>query len=185
MSKVTKTILLIGAMGALAGSIWIARYFCKTFPEQIGLVASIATLIGLAYTVIQLWETKTLTRATKESADKAVLELRGSDYRSALLLTGRLLGEIRTYVQNRDWRIAAIRLHDLADQCLSLARMRPGVDDQWRGFSKVVRWWGGEFASGRRNRPFKYEANEWQELFDRLWDKIDKESQPFTQGDDR
>ena len=93
--------------------------------------------------------------------------------------------EIHTNLYNRNWKTAGLRLHDLADQYLHLARIRPGVDDQWRGFAKAVRWWGDVFGEGQNNRPMDYKSEDWRQLYERLWDKVDRESQPFVQNESK
>jgi len=184
MSRFAKVSLVIAAVLLLGWATWLSvfRYEClpDTLVERVGFIASVATLIALIYTVIQVSGTKALARATKDAADKAVLEMRGNEYRHALLRAVGLLSEIRTHLLYRTWRIAALRLHDLADQCLNLARIRPGVDDQWQHFAKAVQWWGSQFEHGQNNRAFEYDSDKWRELDQGLWEKLNRESQPFA-----
>lgn len=180
MNQIVKVALVLTACAVLGGAIAISLLYCKSVTEGLGLVASVATLIGLAYTAIQVWETKTLTRATKDAAEKAVQGLRGNEYRYFLMRANGLLTEIRTLVQFRNWRIATVRLHDLADQCLALARIQPGPDEQWREFSKIVRWWGNDFERGHNTQSLDFDQEGWRALYDELMEKVDRESQPFT-----
>jgi len=78
------------------------------------------------------------------------------------------------------WKTAALRLHDLAEQCLHLACIRPGVDDQWRAFVTVVNYWGSEFERGRNNRHLEFDRDQWRKLDQGLGEKLSRESQPFA-----
>ena len=184
MNRTVKTAVLIAALLPLGVALGISVFCYGSLPtkltERVALVASGATLTGLVYTVIQVWGTKAIARATKDAADKAVLEMRGNEYRYALLRAERLLSEIRAHMQNLMWKTTALRLHDLVEQCHQLAFIRPGVDDQWRSFAKAVHYWGSEFERGHDKRRLEYDRDEWQKLDEELSEKLSRESQPFA-----
>lgn len=172
MNRTTKICLVLTAVAALAGSVWIAMRYCSTWPEAVGVVGSVASLVGLGYTIIQVWETKALMVATKTAADDAVSELRANQYRYLLLRGGSLLGETHTHIQSRNWKIAAVRLHDVGDQCSQLAHLWQQPDEQWRVLAEIARWWATQFNDGQNNRVLDYDVDKWSQFYGRLRDKF-------------
>ena len=182
MSQTAKPCLLLGSVVMIAGAIWLSVYHCSTWIDVVSVAGSAASLVGLGFVLLQVWETKTLMSATRIAVDEAITELRGNQYQYLLLHAGSLLSEIRTHVESRQWKVAALRLHDLGDQSSQLSYVRSCVDSEWQSFARAARWWGTQFSEGQTNRPLSYSIEAWSEFYERLKVKVDREFDPFSQS---
>ena len=179
MSSFDKKILLGLAIAGVLGWGVIALWLCDDVACQVGIVGSIASVLGLGYALLEIVRTRSLAHQTRTAALDAIAELRSNQYRFSVQNASNLLREIRTYIHHRDWKPAAIRLQDLADVCSQLGNQGSDIDDQWRGYGRAARWWATQCRGGKAAAEFDLER--WTELYDRLREKIDREFGPFAE----
>ncbi len=171
-----------GALVLLLILAWgIATWFLSVdFKEGIGLFGSVASLLGLLYTVIQLLKTKTISEETKEAANDAVDRLRTSEYRFAVTKAKSSLREIQTYLDRNEWKFAALRLRDLGEACSTLAFQGPEVDTTWKKFTENANYWATTFVKGNSKTPPEFDSHIWSEFYLSIQMRVDTELSPFS-----
>src|SRR5688572_29845334 len=89
--------LIVGALVVLAISTIIAVQYCDDWTDVIGVVGSVASVLGLTLVFAELVELK---RATRVAVEAAVTELRGQTHRRHLEHARRLLSDLNILLQS-------------------------------------------------------------------------------------
>lgn len=118
-------VLLVGGTGAIC-------WYVPGWKEQLGLIGSVASVLGIIYVIVEILITKREVAATKRVAEatqlavaKALEELRDSHRKYKLMNAKHLVKAINDSIQARQWIYAWVRISDLAEELMELATSFP------------------------------------------------------------
>lgn len=121
MSKLNKVSIAIGISGSVLAMllIYLLEERDRTLINKLSILGTIASLVGLAITYIQVREIKSISEANKE----AILETKES-INYALLLSdsshvSHLIAEIQGYLREEKLELAHLRMKDLKRHLIS------------------------------------------------------------------
>ena len=72
-------------------------------------------VVGFAVTIWQLWKTRSAAKAAQTAAETTLKETRAAYDRIIGGTAYKFFSELRNYVVQEDWKLAATRADDLAD----------------------------------------------------------------------
>ncbi|MFL5339237.1 MAG: hypothetical protein ACJ8F7_03640 [Gemmataceae bacterium] len=149
-----------------------------------GFWSGIASLLGLALAIYQIWQARkqlrqaqTAAEAAQRAAERTLSETRRSLQRYLAAQVHRQLNELRRFVDNEHWSLAELRANDLADHLAQLVQADASLDihvDQLRAF-------GIEFSAQAKNSNRKFSITKWNQLVQETLRRIDRLHVPFAE----
>lgn len=156
--------------------------------SRVGLLGSVASIWGIFLTWLQVLDARRTAAKAQNASDAAVAaskaterKLRNMYYRDSLHTARRLLAEIRAAIDGWNWHYAAGRAVDLGEQSSRLAYVRRLIDDEWLYVTSALSAWAIIFREGRRLRAFEFPQDQWAELYIFIYEKIERELDPFEE----
>ncbi|MBY0515187.1 MAG: hypothetical protein K2P78_14935 [Gemmataceae bacterium] len=146
------------ALGAVVILIGLAAYFAlrSDLPEadRLAWYGIWLGVLSFWYTVSQLYQTKRAAVAAQESAVRAA----AGAYRVSLERTARHLEEVIQFVDNRLWKLAVLRLRDVAAELRRVQYQRSHADRRWETFATALAGWAVYMKEhGRDTRKLRFE----------------------------
>lgn len=140
----------------------------------ISVVGFVLTVVSLLYAIGQIRMTKTAAVAAEEAAKKTLLESEFLFTRFAVANALRFLAEVRIHLDSKSWELAALRLGDLGDQVVQLAKL----DSECENLVFGLRKW--EAVARKLSRvEGKFAETKWQTFCVQLQQKMDQLHTPF------
>lgn len=147
--------------------------------EVTGYLGTMATLVGVWLSFVQIRRTKSATEATRAAVDSTLRQVSSDFGRYATATAKRHLSDAKQSVDNGDWRRAALRCSDLAEQVTFLSK---GVDP-WLEFAKNLRQWEMSFGKVRAGEHLMLgQAKRWERLAMDIERLLDRTQRPFETG---
>src|SRR4051794_3034814 len=81
----------------------------------VGVVGLVIGVVGFAVTIWQIRQAKTAADAAKDAANRTLTESKDSFERFVAAFASRLLSELQRAEDSKDWQLANLRTHDLAE----------------------------------------------------------------------
>ncbi|MBY0458929.1 MAG: hypothetical protein K2V38_16445 [Gemmataceae bacterium] len=159
--------------------------------EGFGSVASVwcLALIAFRYTLVQLWEARDAAKASESAADaarkaaeKTLAESKDAFERFVAAFASRLLSELQTAFNNRDWKLAHTRANDLAELLATLPKPS-GVSAASESITSL-REFGQRFAELKKTDALepKVVEGKWKPLLQLLHRQLDLLRAPFREN---
>src|SRR5439155_4912931 len=95
----------------------------------------LATIVGLAYAIVQIRKTKSAADAANDAAQQVAAASERNYRQHVAALAARLLIDAKASVEAKKWEVAAVRIGDLADQLAQLA----STDSEWDALTAELR----------------------------------------------
>lgn len=146
-------------------------------------VGTIATVIALFIGLWQLRKVKTAAQSAAHAAERAADELK-KNYRQFIAgMAQRNLTELKLYVSNERWDLAATRVADLADQAAQMVSVQ-NQDETWKDTCQQLRQWEGTFrrVSSDEITFNKSVSKKWTEFSLTLASLLDDTFGPFQEN---
>lgn len=146
-----------------------------------GALGTIATLVGLYIAYIQLKRVRNAAERAQQAANEAAENSRRQFSRYTISNAHRFMHEATIYVDASAWKLAAIRLDDLADQAAQVAQALGQTDPEWEESVNDLRSWSAAFRridSGKKFAPSQ--RNKWDEFAPTMQKRIDAYHGPFS-----
>jgi hypothetical protein len=171
----------------LALSVWLtlaAVAAVVTPPSNhgaIGVFGTVASVIGLAYAIIQIAQTRSAAEAARNAAIKTAEKLRKDRLARTLARILETLGEIDKHVTRRAWQDASTQSESLSTQITDLVCMLSATDQVWATLARSARDWSASFADAARGTVTNVTL--WRVVRSRIHDKAAKELQVVSQDE--
>lgn len=147
-----------------------------------GFGSGLASMIGLIVALYQIWlarkqvaQAQSAAEAARRAAERVLNESRKSLQRYLAAQVHALLKEVRHYVDNEEWMMAALRANDLGDQLALLIQ----TDESLAAMVDRIREFGRKFHSLEKKAGPKVALGKWNELVQDLQRRIDRLHVPF------
>lgn len=112
-----------------------------------GALGTVATLTALAIAIWQIVKTKAIAIAAREAATSATDANRRQFSRYVVSNANRLLQLAKIYVDAQEWRSAALRVSDLAEQVDQIAQVATLEIGSWTDLAGDLRGWEDVFRA--------------------------------------
>ena len=142
-----------------------------------GVVGCLVGIVGFAYTIYQVRKVKAAAEAAEEAAGKTLEESRTSYERFVGAFAARLLSELRGAENTKDWKVAELRAHDLAELLGTLSASRSVV----RELINELRDFGQKFAKRSAGESPRFSQQKWNQLLNALHAQLDNLKAPFKE----
>ncbi|MDX1968964.1 MAG: hypothetical protein SFV23_17445 [Planctomycetaceae bacterium] len=152
------------------------------FATVFGVVGTIATLIGLALTWVQVRGAKKAAEAARDAALATAERARHEYVRFVISTCHRFVSEIKIYVQAEKYEAAAFRSADIAGQLILLRVANPELGDNFLDKIERLREWEQTFqqAAGAGQGLSKNSRAKWGPFHHSLASAIDNLHGPFA-----
>ena len=139
-------------------------------------------MIGLVFAILQLWRTKRATIAATDAAAKTVKQNMEHFNRYAAANARSMLKELSIRIDNRDWKLAAVRADDLADLAMQISHVVTDSAEDWHAAATNLRGWKSRFSEVDRNvKSFEGTLeSKWRKYVDKFARQVDEYHRPFT-----
>ena len=146
-------------------------------------------VIGFAAAFYQIRETKRAAIAARDAANKSLAETKEAYERFVGAFASRLFAELRSAVTGKDWSLANIRSHDLAELLATLPSSGDeSIDAAGIESVRSLREFGQAFAetvaAKKPQPPAKLMRDRWKPLLQLLDMRLDRLKAPFREKND-
>jgi len=139
------------------------------------VVGTAVGVLGFWYTILQVRKVKAAAEAAEAASQKVLAESKMAFTRFVGTNASRLLSELRRAVNEKDWALAEIRAHDLAEVLGTL----PGERGRISGLVARLRGHGEKFAERSGDSIPKFQPRKWADLLTELHAQLDELRAPF------
>lgn len=144
------------------------------------LLGVIAGLAGLRWTYQQLQRTRTAAEASARAIEATMRQVRRSYTRLLVSTAKRQIAEAKQAADNGDWRVAALRSSDLAEQISQLAQTFEPEESDWPGFSAGFRKWEMESRRAQQSAGVPDDVlQKWERFVIRVGLALDRADEPL------
>jgi len=142
----------------------------------VGVVGTLVGIVGFAYTIYQVRKVQAAADAARDAATRTLVESKGSYGKFIGAFASRLVAELERAANTNDWKVAVLRVADLAELVGTAAHsVRDAVE-----LAAELRAFGQKFG---RDEP-KYKRSKWDELLRKLYAEFDRLKAPFGSTQD-
>lgn len=147
--------------------------------DLFAIAGLVLTLIGLGWTIWQVYRIKSVATATQEATTTALREIRDDYERYAIANVRRYLPEALAYIEHQSWGHASLRLYDVAEQTAQMARVKGGPDQEWVELTELLRGFAETAKKLASNKLKRFPHDKWNPVLSRLHAKIDLHVSPL------
>lgn len=159
----------------------IAGTHLLTWLDYLELAGVFLTLAGVVISFFQIRKIKTAAQAQRLAIDETLREVRASFGRYALSTARRQLQEAKQSVDSNDWRGAALRSGDLAEQATRLAHATLIEEPGWTEIAEGFHGWESTYRRLQRGGelPTAKMLAKWEKLVVFTAQKFSVEDSPY------
>lgn len=134
-------------------------------------------VFGFAYTIRQVWKVQVAADAAKAAAQETLDESRASFERFIGTHASRLVTELDDAVNTKNWPIAKIRAHDLAELFATLR----DPDNTTNLIVEDLRNFGQVFAENCLKTRASYDREKFRAVINQVRQRLDRLREPFPE----
>jgi hypothetical protein len=144
--------------------------------DIIAIASLVVTIIGFVIAFLQIRRTRSATEAARAAAENALAQSQRSYGHFTVAIAHRMISEIQSHVQKKNWEVGSLRLRDLADQIVQLE----GTETDWKKDATKLRKWAEIcFRQLDAAEAQTFDREKWSEFFLKLQSKIDSHFRPY------
>lgn len=148
-------------------------------------LAVLGALLGVVAMIIAVWQlskTRKAADAAARAASEAASASRGRFADYAVANVQRFLGEAKIFVEHQDWRMAASRVADLADQLAQVVNADRTQAQDWQHLVAELRGWESTFKRiGGCEIQFRASVSrKWFDFLGSLSSQLDRRYGPYA-----
>lgn len=154
----------------------------------VGVLGLLVGFVGFGFTLWQVSKVQAAAKAAELAAQKTLAESKDAYERFVGAFASRFLSELQTAVHEKDWKLAAVRSHDLAELLATLPDTGVAtMDDAVAEGKKSLREFGQQFAEMTTANAAKLQAklvkDKWKPLLQLLHTRLDQLLAPFRRSE--
>jgi hypothetical protein len=155
----------------------------------IGVLGCVVGVAGFWIALVQIKKTQRAALAARDAANKTLAETKEAYERFVAAFASRLLAELQNAANAKQWQLAHIRSHDLAELLATL----PGTGHESTDAANIesvrsLREFGQRFAEATTSNkvlfPAKLVNERWKPLLQLLHARLDRLRAPFREQRD-
>jgi hypothetical protein len=140
-----------------------------------GIIGAVVSIGGFWIAIGQIRKTMHAAQAAQAAANKTLIESKKSYARFVGSFASRLMSELQRAVNTKEWKIADLRAHDLAEVLGTLTPSSSVV----ASIVRRLRAFGQEFADIVSGEKSSVGRTKWKELLTELHARLDTLRAPF------
>lgn len=147
--------------------------------DVVSLASVFLTAVGFLCTIILAVKAKRAAVLAKEATQEVAAEMKSLVHKHEIETAHRFLNDAKLHVQHKDWKLASVRLGDLAK---AIAKINLLDSDEWASIIRDAREWADKCENMSDGRRKTFPTTKWREFLARVEGEIDRFHGPFQKA---